>query len=176
MSRIIYFIISVLFISCDLLLTAEHRRYPESAEGYFPVYSTEATTTIAWKAARAIKAPGKIYVYGDYLFINEVSAGIHVYNNLNPAAPEPLGFIEIVGNSEMAIRENVLYANHMGSLVAIELSDFSNPKLLGRVTISQWLYGVPPPPQSYFECVEPGQGLVVGWKKRTLKNPTCYAN
>jgi hypothetical protein len=125
---------------------------------------------------RAVKLPGKIYTYGSYLLINEINKGIHVYDNSDQTNPEPLGFIEIIGNTDMAIRNNILYANHMGSLLALNVTDFNTLQKVGEVTISRWLLGVPPPRGRYFECVEPAKGIVVGWKSETLKNPACYAN
>jgi hypothetical protein len=148
---------------------------PERVEGYVPVYGDEATSEIKFSSPRAVVLPGKIYTYGSYLLINEVNLGIHLYDNTDPANPEPLGFIEIVGNTDMAIRDNILYVNHMGSLVALNVSNLSAPQKVGEVSITNWLLGVPPPSGSYFQCVESGKGLVIGWRKQELKKPECYA-
>jgi hypothetical protein len=70
----------------------------------------------------------------------------------------------------------VLYANHMGDIVALKITDFETLTLQGRIAISQWVMGVPPPADSYFECVDPAKGIVVNWKKTQIKNPRCYAD
>jgi hypothetical protein len=149
---------------------------PGTVQGYIPVYGDETTTEIKVTTARTVKNPGKIYSYGSYLLVNEINQGIHVFDNTNPAEPEALSFIEIVGNTDLAIRDNVLYANHMGSLVALTTINFVAVEQIGALTISNWLLGVPPPRQQYFQCVEPGKGVVIAWQKQTLKNPECYAH
>lgn len=146
-----------------------------TVDGYVPVYGSQEISAIRLLQSQVIKNPGKIYLYEKYLLINEINKGIHIYNNEDPAHPIPVGFAELIGNTDMAIRNGILYANHMGSLVALNTNDFNELVELGRLPISNWLLGVPPPSQFYFQCVDPSKGLVVDWKIRTLKNPDCYA-
>ncbi|HCZ35951.1 MAG TPA: hypothetical protein DHV26_08500 [Cytophagales bacterium] len=148
---------------------------PAEVEGFVPIYGDAVTSEIKFTTSRTVKAPGKIYTYGTYLLINEVNQGIHIYENSDPTNPTPLGFIEIVGNTDMAIRNNILYANHLGKLVALNVANLSAPQKVGEVNITNWLLGVPPPAQQYFQCVDPTNGIVIGWKKETLRNPECYA-
>ncbi|MBX2965758.1 MAG: hypothetical protein KF845_06405 [Cyclobacteriaceae bacterium] len=146
-----------------------------NVEGYVPVYGTTENTVIRLLTPQVVKNPGKIYLYENYLLINEVNRGIHIYNNEDPAIPLPVGFAELTGNTDMAIRNGILYADHMGSLVALTTNDFTELAEVGRLPISKWLLGVPPPSQSYFECIDSSKGVVIGWKKQTLKDPDCYA-
>lgn len=143
--------------------------------GYLPVYGTPDVAEIKWLAARTVTDPGKIYVYGQYLLINERGQGIHVYDNADPTDPQALGFIQILGNSDMAIKDNVLYADHLGNLLNISISHFSDVRENDRLELQDWNLGVPPPSGSYFECVDPAKGVVVSWKKAELKNTDCYA-
>src|SRR5687768_11739949 len=85
-----------------------------ATEGYVPVYGPAETSTVKWLGARSVNNPGKIYVYGQYLLINETGQGIHVYDNTSSSSPEPVGFIQLLGNTDMAIKDNRLYADHMG--------------------------------------------------------------
>lgn len=85
------------------------------------------------KAPRDLENPGKIYYYQNKLLINEVGAGIHVYDNADPENPTPIGFLDIPGNVDMAIRNNVLYADSYMDLVSINVSDWSAPVGLGRI-------------------------------------------
>ena len=62
--------------------------------------------------AQKIESPGKIYIYKDYLLINEPSKGIHIFDNKNPANPINLSFIPIEGNVDLAINSNILYADN----------------------------------------------------------------
>lgn len=80
------------------------------------------------------KKTGKIYIYNDYLFINEPNEGIHIYNNANPSAPVNVAFLQIPGNVDLAIRNNILYADNFIDLLAFDISNMSNIKQVKRVT------------------------------------------
>ncbi|TCD27405.1 hypothetical protein EZ456_09415 [Pedobacter psychrodurus] len=85
------------------------------------------------KAVQA-KKTGKIYIYNDYLFINEPNEGIHIYNNVNPSAPVNVGFLQIPGNVDLAIHNNILYADNFIDLLAFDISNMSSIKQVKRVT------------------------------------------
>lgn len=80
------------------------------------------------------KKTGKIYIYNDYLFINEPNEGIHIYNNANPSAPINIGFLQIPGNVDLAVRDNILYADNFIDLLAFDISNMNNIKQVKRVT------------------------------------------
>ena len=126
--------------------------------------------------AQQLRNPGKIYSYKNFLLINEIKEGIHVFDNTNPKDPKPVGFVRLVGNSDMAIKDDVLYADHMGNLVAITFDDFTKVTTTSTLPLQNWDLGLPPPAGSYFECVDPSKGIVMRWVKVNLKNPACYAN
>jgi hypothetical protein len=98
---------------------------------YEPVYKTKADVraNIKSNAPREISTPGKIYIKGDYIFLNEVDRGIHVINNSNPAQPQRIAFIDIPGNVDLAVKGNILYADLYTDLVAIDITDPSSAKL-----------------------------------------------
>lgn len=143
--------------------------------GYRPVYGSQEYSAVTWTDPQNITNPGKIYTYGKYLLVNEVKEGIHVYDNSNPQFPVVLGFLRILGNTDMAIKDDVLYADHMGNLVALTINDFTAVREKGRLELANWNLGVPPPKGFYFECVDPAKGLVVSWKKTENQNLKCYA-
>ena len=147
----------------------------QEISGYRPVYGSGAVTEIRMTPARAVAHPGKIYVYGKYLLVNEKLKGIHVFDNSDPSQPVNLGFLQLLGNSDMAIRDNLLYADYMGSLVALTVDDFGTVEERGRLPLRHWIHGVPAPPGYYFECVDPGKGMVIDWKQADIENPQCYA-
>ena len=76
---------------------------------------------------------GKIYIYQDFLFINEPSKGIHIYNNSNPSAPVNVAFLQIPGNVDLAVSNNILYADSYVDLLAFDLSAMENIKQVKRV-------------------------------------------
>ena len=76
-----------------------------------------------------MEATGKIYIRGNYIFLNEVDKGIHVINNSNPSRPENVAFIDIPGNMDMAVKGNILYADLYTDLVALDITDPMNVKV-----------------------------------------------
>jgi hypothetical protein len=87
---------------------------------------------VNFEEPRAMKQPGKIYFYQNLILINEVREGIHFVDNSNPKNPQQLGFLPIPGNHDMAIQNDVLYADGYTDLVLIDISTVSNPRLLDR--------------------------------------------
>ncbi|MGA0560393.1 LVIVD repeat-containing protein [Larkinella sp. VNQ87] len=82
---------------------------------------------------RTLVNPGKIYTKDGFLLINEIKEGIHVIDNRNPSSPKMVAFLRIPGNGDMAIRNNVLYADSYMDLVAFDISDVQNIRELNRV-------------------------------------------
>lgn len=148
---------------------------PREVEGYRPLYGTLDDLKVGYKSPRAIQNPGKIYLYKNYLLVNEIREGVHVFDNTDPAAPVNVGFISLLGNTDFAIRNDVVYADALGNLVALDASDLSKIKEQSRLPLQEWYLGVPAPAGFYFECIEPEKGKVISWTKAQLKNPSCYA-
>ncbi len=102
---------------------------------YEPVYllTEDIRIDIQGESPRTLQDPGKIYFYQNYVFINEVREGVHIINNENPENPTPVAFIPIPGNVDIVIKGNVLYADNYMDLLAINISNPTNPVLLKRV-------------------------------------------
>lgn len=169
-------LVSMLLVSCLTgCIIDQNTEQVLITEGYRPVYGAPTLKEVKLVDSQQLKDPGKIYSYKNYLLVGERNEGIHVFDNSDPKNPKAVGFIQIVGNSDMAIKNDVLYADHMGNLVAIDISDFSAVNKLGSLPLQNWDLGIPPPMGAYFECVDQSKGLVVRWTKVELKNPSCYA-
>lgn len=82
---------------------------------------------------RTIEKQGKISFYQDYLYISEPEKGIHIIDNRNPASPKNIGFIELLGNADISIRNNQLYADAFIDLVWFDVSNPAKPELKGRL-------------------------------------------
>ncbi len=76
---------------------------------------------------------GKMAYYEGYLFVSEPDKGIHILNNQDPANPQLVGFIELMGNADLAIRNELLYADSYADLVWFDISVPELPVLKGRV-------------------------------------------
>jgi hypothetical protein len=92
-----------------------------------PVYKTseEVRQSIGNQAPQPVKAPGKMYIFDDYIFLNEGGRGIHIINNANPSNPVNEAFVAIPGCQDMAVLGNTLYADCYTDMMVI---DISNPK------------------------------------------------
>lgn len=101
---------------------------------YDPIYlnGEDYRKPLMMLPARPLKKPGKLYIYRNFLLINEQLEGIHVFDNSNPAAPVKIGFINIIGNLDMAIKGNILYADNYTDLLTIDISNWQNVQLLDR--------------------------------------------
>ncbi len=117
----------------------------------------------------ALTNPGKIYFKDNFIFINEFQQGIHVIDNTNPEAPVNLNFIEIPGNIDMAVKGNVLFADSYIDLVAIDISDPSNPAEIDRVE-NAFPNVLPPMPDYTYPVygLDFEKGVVVGWETRDV--------
>ena len=124
---------------------------------------------------------GKMCFYEGYIYISESEKGIHIVNNTNPSHPQNVGFIELLGNADLAIRNGKLYADAFIDLVWFDISNPSKPKLEGRLedVFSKYLplpltdneYGI-----DYNMCYgESGsKGVIVGWELKQRTETISY--
>ena len=100
---------------------------------YTPIQLTLADLrqAVSSKAPQTLVEPGKLYVKDQYLFIVEIKRGIHVFDNSDPSNPKAISFLNIPGNVDMAVRDNILYADSYVDLVAL---DISNPAAIKEVS------------------------------------------
>lgn len=101
---------------------------------YTPVYAKmdEYREAISPEAPRTLENTGALYVYQNYIFINEKKEGIHIVDNTDPEHPTPIAFLKIPGNFNMGIRNNLLYADNYVDLVVMDISDPLDVKFAGR--------------------------------------------
>ncbi len=99
-----------------------------------PVYMSyqQLRASFALEAARPPDQLGRIYLYQDFIFLNERNQGLHIIDNRIPAAPVNVGFLRIPGNTEVAIRDNFLYADSYVDLITLDLNDPANIQLVSR--------------------------------------------
>jgi hypothetical protein len=135
-----------------------------------PIYMSFDDFRSSFKKSEAkdISQLGKIYFKDGFLFVNEYGKGIHVIDNANPENPQPIAFYEIMGNVDMAIRGNILYADSYIDLVAIDISDVNNPVEAGR--LENVFPDVAPQGEAYFPYakVDRTKGVIVGWTVETI--------
>ena len=102
---------------------------------YNPVYlhvDQFRTSEINVTASRTLENPGKLYFYQNYLLINEQAHGIHVYDVQDRTNPVEVAFYNIAGNFDMAIKDDVLFADNVVDLLAIDITNITNPTIISR--------------------------------------------
>ena len=160
---------------------------PIKVLGYKPVFTVDSSILkIAVTTPQPVKNPGKIYVKGNLIFQNDLGSGIHVIDNTVPSAAANIGFIKILGNSEISIKEDILYANSFTDLVVVDISDWQHVKELKRMkgAFSQGAqagsypaYNFIPLPERgvYYECFGYNPTHVLtGWVKDSVFNNNCF--
>jgi len=125
---ILGFLLAISFTACledDCSVTHRYIRYE-------PVFLNieEVRSQIKMTASQDLVTPGKIYAYNQYLFINELGKGIHIFDNQDFGNPINLGFLKIPGNYDLAIKDGVLYADNSSDILSFDISNINNPILL----------------------------------------------
>ena len=166
-----FVVLGFLLTSCgfDPFCRPESYRYRETV----PVYIDPGDARkVESSAPRTLRDPGKVYLHHDLVLVGELGQGVHVFDNSDPRAPVPLAFIAIPGNHDLLVREDatgtVLYADNYNDLVAIEISNPRNIRVLKRLKdVFSAFY-----PQVDAEA---GKGFLVGYEEGKLKTKT-YRN
>ncbi|WP_455639115.1 LVIVD repeat-containing protein [Parabacteroides sp.] len=119
-----------------------------------------------------ITQQGKICFYEGYLYISEPGKGIHIIDNRNPSSPTPVGFIELIGNADVAIRNNMLYADSYVDLVWFDISNPALPVLKDRLE-DVFIQTLPPIENGIIDCdiysdEVRAKGVVVGWTQEEM--------
>lgn len=118
----IAFTIVLCFSSCLKDIGKKHYQI------YTPIIETTSSLRAKVKSSAGIDVAnaGKLFVIGNYVFLNEREKGIHVIDNTNPASPINKAFITIPGNTDLWVSNNVLYANCYTDFLAIDITDINN--------------------------------------------------
>lgn len=136
-----------------------------------PVYMSydELRAAVKLTTTREMNNPGKIYFKDNYIFINEKMEGVHVYDVTNPNNPQNKGFIEIPGNVDIAIKDNILYADSYVDLVSIDVSSLAAVKEVGRAQ-KVFPYTLPTYDTKYpLAKIDETKGVVTGWEIKSVR-------
>lgn len=130
-----------------------------------PVYMSydELRASVKSEPAQALKKPGKIYMKGNYIFVNEVDKGIHIIDNTNPSSPQNIAFIKIPGNMDIAAAGNTLYADSYIDLLSLDISNPLNVTVTKRVenALPDRIYT-----NGYY--ADPTKGVVTEWLEKMV--------
>lgn len=93
----------------------------------------ELRASIEVQEPQPVVESGKMYRYGDYIFVNENNEGIHVIKGLDEERLQKVKFIKIPGNKDISVRDGFLYADSYVDLVVFDISDINNIQLVNTL-------------------------------------------
>ena len=163
-SLLFYFVAVLMLDGCIFKIDDDYG--PSCKEPIYMNYTTFRELP-AIEPAKEIENAGKIYIWGDTLFVNEPNKGIHVIDTGNKSAPENLSFIKLPGNLDIAVKDGYLYADSFIDLVVLDVHD---PRNITRVHRQEGVFAYDPfqvvTDQTHFYCnADPRQGVVVGYRE-----------
>ncbi len=83
---------------------------------------------------------GKIWTFGNNLFINSPQKGVQVMDNSNPERPQSVGFVAIPGNVDFAVFGSLMYANHFDDLVLFDWEAYIHDRELIEIARFEGLF------------------------------------
>ncbi|MEY8870414.1 MULTISPECIES: LVIVD repeat-containing protein [Gaetbulibacter] len=117
--------------------------------------------------SQTIDEAGKIYVYQDYIFVNDEFKGVHIIDNSNPAFPQQISSIKIPGNVDISIKDNYLFADSSIDLLVFDISNINNIQMVERLedVFSYYNYQIPVGTDvAEFGDYNPENDVIVGWE------------
>ncbi len=162
----LFSLVSLVFTACTDKVT-EMVTYKIN-EPVFMSYQTFRNSVKISPEPQKIVNLGKMCFYEGYLYISESGKGIHIIDNRNPANPQIIGFIELLGNADLSIRNGMLYADSFIDLVWFDISNPAQPALEGRLE-NVFTSTLPKMENNhgfdYSTCYsDENKGVIVGWE------------
>lgn len=125
-----------------------------------------------------LERPGKIFLYNSLILINDFEKGVHIYDNSNPSNPTHIAFINIPGNVDIAVKDNILYVDSYVDIVALDISDPTQAREVDRVK-DALSYTIPTTMDFQYPVaqIDPTKGVVIGYSVgdvvESCKNEDC---
>lgn len=178
MKKIVHFIFVIvlgMLYGCNDSVE-EHVTYKINEPVFMPTAELRNSVRVL-EEPQEIAGQGKICFYDGYLYLSEPGKGIHIIDNRNPSSPQSIGFIELIGNADLAVRNDMLYADSYVDLVWFDIKNPAKPVLKDRLeNVFQQSLPIPEAPQfgiDYNMCFSAdgkSKGVVVGWKVTERKD------
>lgn len=118
------YLIVLLFLSFTSCFYNDDNVIPQPTSSFevTTMLRSELETSIVLQNAKPITETGKIYVKGQYLFINEPYVGFHIINNTDPSNPVVEKFLVTPGATDLIFKDNSFYINQAVDLVALKFN------------------------------------------------------
>jgi hypothetical protein len=140
---------------------------------YIPILMLrdDLENSIRFEAPRDFQELGKIYTKDGYIFISQHYKGVHVIDNRDPLKPMNIGFINVPGCLDIAIKGNSMYVDNAVDLVTIDISNSSAPTVTSRCK-DVFPELLPPDksyiPSPYTKKKRPLNTVIVEWRKTDI--------
>ena len=105
-------------------------------------------------------------LHGQYVLAVERNAGVHIYDNSNPAAPVAKAFLAIPGVTQTALRDHYLYVDSYVDFLVFDLSDANAISMIKRIEDVfpfDPYQNIPSHVRFYNERVDSSKGVIVGY-------------
>jgi hypothetical protein len=181
--KVFYYLLGILLLSScwgkKPFIISNPIDYSKKVMGWKAVYGADSTYKKVkyFNTPRAMSQAGKIYVFGNTIFQNDVGKGIHLINNSTPANAQRVAFIELGGNTDIAIKGNFLYANNYSDMVVIDITNINAPLEVKRFKNTFYTSdnNMPYPWQApkdtgYYECPKfYNDSVIINWVKDSVQ-------
>lgn len=126
--NLLLLLVPALFSSCIFSNGSGDDELPLPENYYAPVVMPRAEfeNAVTLLENQEISKSGKIYIKGNFLFINEFRKGFHVFNYSDATNPQPIAFIKIPGATDLAVRNDKIYINQAVDLVTLRYNSETN--------------------------------------------------
>ncbi|MEX6626702.1 hypothetical protein [Tenacibaculum salmonis] len=163
MKIIITLLFCISFSSC--IFYEEEHRYVEPISNYDPITieRTNLDSSIAFLDNIEMTESSKIYIFNDYIFINDKRKGFHIFDNSDPSNPIKKKFLKIPGATDISIRNNTFFINQATDLVSLSINIDAS-----TFTINKRLENVFPKlesPDGFYGNVK-NEEIIVNWIKK----------
>jgi LVIVD repeat len=180
--RVFYYLLGIMFLSScwgkKPYIIVDPIDYSKKVMGWKAVYGADSTYKKVkyFNTPRAMSQAGKIYVFGNTIFQNDVGKGVHLIDNSTPANAHRVAFIELGGNTDIAIKGNFLYANNYNDMVVIDITNINSPVEVKRFKYTfntndafrPYIWQAPKD-TGYFECPRfNNDSIVINWVRDSV--------
>lgn len=160
-----------IFLFLFVVLSSTNSDNIYNSSEYFPILMEreQLEKSVIYREAQDIENPGKIYYKDGFIFLNEKYKGIHVIDNSDPSDPQNVGFINIPGCIDMAIKNTSLMADNAVDLVTVNIQDFPQISVTSRIR-NAFPESTPPGetfiPYMFSSGNRPKNTIIVGWEQQ----------
>jgi hypothetical protein len=158
------YFLSITLVAAAVLLNScvkDTCTHKYSTYAYKPTYKPMSELRqVSVSSPKKITANGKLFVKGNFIYLNEVNKGFHVIDNTNPASPKNIAFVNVPGCIDIAAKGNYLLADNYIDLITF---DISNPVSITMVKRTE--NALPYREYNYGFRDDSAKGIIVNFEK-----------